>query len=59
MLVLSRKRNEAITVGADITFTVLQIKGDVVRIGVDAPPAVPVHRSEILPLLAEQQPAAE
>lgn len=47
MLVLSRKRDEAIMIGNDIRLTVVDIRGDKVRIGVDAPPNLPVHRQEV------------
>lgn len=47
MLVLSRKKNEAIVINGDIIVTVIEIRGDKVRIGVQAPQAVPVNRQEI------------
>ncbi len=47
MLVLSRKRGEAITIGSGVTITVLAVHGDKVKIGILAPPEVPVHRQEI------------
>jgi carbon storage regulator len=47
MLVLSRKLNEVITIGDDITVTVLEVRGDKVRLGINAPKAVPVDRAEI------------
>ena len=47
MLVLSRKRREMITIGNGVTVTVLAVQGDRVKIGVAAPPEVPVHRQEI------------
>lgn len=47
MLALSRKQNEAIVVGNDIEITVLEIKGDQVKIGIDAPKSVPVYRKEL------------
>ena len=47
MLVLSRKLNECIVIGDDITITVVEIRGDRVRLGFDAPKEVPVHRSEV------------
>lgn len=46
MLVLSRKVSEQIIIGEDIILTVVSIRGSVVRIGVDAPPAVSVHRGQ-------------
>lgn len=47
MLVLSRKRNEAIVINDDIQVVVVEIRGDKVRLGVDAPNEVPVHRREV------------
>lgn len=48
MLVLSRKRNEQIVIGGDIIVTVVSIRGGTVRIGIEAPPHVTVHRQEVL-----------
>ncbi len=47
MLILTRKVNESLIVGDNITITVLGVKGNQVRIGVDAPREVTVHREEI------------
>lgn len=47
MLVLSRHTNEVIRIGDDIKITVVSIRGDKVRIGIDAPRDVSVHRSEV------------
>jgi carbon storage regulator len=47
MLVLSRKKEESIIIRDDITITVIGIRGDKVRLGIDAPRSVPVHRKEI------------
>ncbi len=49
MLVLSRKMNEKIMVGDDITITIVKIDRNQVRIGISAPGHVPVYREEILP----------
>jgi len=48
MLVLSRKCNEQIVIGDDIVVTVVAIRGGTVRIGIEAPPHVTVHRQEVL-----------
>jgi carbon storage regulator len=47
MLVLSRKRDESIVINDNIVITIVEIRGDKVRIGVDAPTEVPVHRREV------------
>jgi carbon storage regulator len=48
MLVLSRKVGESIVIGDDVTVTILEVRGDVVRVGIDAPRSVAVHRAELL-----------
>lgn len=47
MLVLSRKKNESIVINNDITVTVVEIRGDKVRLGIVAPKEIPVHRREV------------
>ena len=47
MLVLSRKKNESICINNDITIVVVEIRGDKVRLGIEAPRGVPVHRREL------------
>lgn len=47
MLVLSRSRNEVLRIGDNIRIVVVDIRGDKVRIGIDAPKEVPVHREEV------------
>ena len=47
MLVLSRQRDETIVIGDDIQITVVDIRGDKVRLGITAPTSIPVHRKEI------------
>jgi carbon storage regulator len=48
MLVLSRRLGESVVIGDDVVVTVLEIRGDVVRVGVDAPRHVQVRRQELL-----------
>ena len=52
MLVLSRRLNESIVVGNDVVITVLEIRGDQIRLGIDAPRSISVHRQEIYAELA-------
>lgn len=52
MLVLSRRVGESVVVGDDVTITILEVRGDVVRVGIDAPRSVSVHRAELLAELA-------
>jgi carbon storage regulator len=47
MLVLSRHRDESIMIGDDIVVTIVDIRGDKVRLGIDAPQDIPVHRQEV------------
>lgn len=47
MLVLSRRPNESIVINDKIVITVIEIRGDKVRLGIEAPRDVPVHRSEV------------
>ncbi|HSZ58486.1 MAG TPA: carbon storage regulator CsrA [Tepidisphaeraceae bacterium] len=47
MLVLSRQRDEKIMIGDDITITIVDIRGDKVRLGIEAPKHLPVHRLEV------------
>ena len=47
MLVLSRQRDETIMIGDDIEITIVDIRGDKVRLGISAPNSVPVHRKEV------------
>lgn len=54
MLVLTRKANESITIGNHITVTVLGIRGGQVRIGIDAPRTMPVNRTEIVEVIAQE-----
>jgi carbon storage regulator len=47
VLVLTRRANQSIVIGADIVITVLEVRGDQIRIGIDAPRSIPVHREEV------------
>ncbi len=56
MLVLSRKKDESIVINNDITIVVVEIRGDKVRLGVEAPKEVPVHRREVFEAIARGEP---
>lgn len=60
MLVLSRQRDETIMIGDDIEITVVDIRGDKVRLGINAPTRIAVHRKEVYDAIkAENQRAAQ
>ena len=53
MLALSRKANESIMIGNDIEITILEVKGEQVKIGINAPKSVPVYREEVYEQIRE------
>ena len=59
MLVLARKKGDSLVIDGKIRIHVIEVKGDVIRLGVDAPKHVPVHRHEVFERLAAEQYAAE
>ncbi len=59
MLVLSRRPQQSIMIGDSVVVTVLEVKGDQVRLGITAPRTVPVHREEVLVSIAAQGTAPE
>lgn len=58
MLVLSRKKNESIVIDGEIVVTVVEIRGDKVRLGVQARKDIPVHRSEVHAAIQTEQATA-
>lgn len=58
MLALSRKKSEAIIINNNIEITILEIKGDQVKIGISAPKEVPVYRKEVYAQIQESNKAA-
>lgn len=56
MLILTRAPNEKITIGDNIEITVLSVTGNQVRLGVEAPKDVPVHREEIYQRIQRERP---
>lgn len=59
MLVLSREKNECIIINNDIVITVVEVRGDKVRIGIEAPKEVPVHRKEVYDAIQREQRAKQ
>lgn len=60
MLVLSRKKNERIVINDNIVITVVEVRGDKVRLGIEAPKDVPVHREEVYQAIhGKPAPSAE
>ncbi len=58
MLVLSRQKDETIMIGDDVEITVVDIRGDKVRLGIKAPPHIPVHRKEVYDAIQKENRAA-
>ncbi len=58
MLVLSRQKDETIMIGDDVEITVVDIRGDKVRLGIKAPPHIPVHRKEVYEAIKRENRAA-
>jgi len=59
MLVLSRKKNEVINIGDNIRITIVDVRGDNVRIGIEAPEDVSVHREEVYDAIKREQDATD
>jgi carbon storage regulator len=58
MLVLSRKRDESIIIGDDVVVTVIDIKGEQVKLGVSAPKSISIHRKEVYEAIQAENLAA-
>ncbi len=55
MLVLSRQRDESIMIGDDVEITIVDVRGDKVRLGINAPKHIPVHRREIYDAIQKEK----
>ena len=58
MLVLSRQKDETIMIGDDVEITVVDIRGDKIRLGIKAPPHIPVHRKEVYEAIQKENISA-
>ena len=54
MLVLSRKKDESIMIGDDVKITIVDVRGEKVRLGIKAPKEIPVHRQEVYDTIQQQ-----
>jgi len=59
MLVLSRHRDESIMIGDDVVITIVDIRGDKVRLGIQAPTTIPVHRQEVYEAIQRERAAEQ
>jgi len=59
MLVLSRQRDESIMIGDDVEITIVDVRGDKVRLGITAPKKIPVHRREIYDAIQREKKEKE
>jgi carbon storage regulator len=58
MLILSRKLNEKVVIGEDITVSIIEIRGDQIRLGIDAPKKIKVFRQEVFDAIKAENKAA-
>ena len=59
MLVLSRQRDESIVIGDNVVITIVDIRGDKVRLGIEAPGEIPVHRQEVYEAIQREKKEAQ
>jgi carbon storage regulator len=58
MLVLSRQKDESIMIGDDVEITIVDVRGDKVRLGITAPKSIPVHRKEVYNAIQQEKKEA-
>ena len=59
MLVLSRQKDESIMIGDDVEITIVDVRGDKVRLGITAPKKIPVHRKEVYEAIQREKAEAQ
>jgi carbon storage regulator len=59
MLVLSRQKDESIMIGDDVEVTIVDVRGDKVRLGITAPKSIPVHRKEVYEAIQREKREAQ
>ena len=59
MLVLSRQKDESIMIGDNVEITIVDVRGDKVRLGINAPRDIPVHRREVFEAIQREKAEAE
>ena len=59
MLVLSRQKDESIMIGENVEITIVDVRGDKVRLGITAPKEIPVHRREVFDAIKREQNAKQ
>jgi carbon storage regulator len=59
MLVLSRQKDESIMIGDDVEVTIVDVRGDKVRLGITAPKSIPVHRREVYEAIKREKAEKE
>jgi carbon storage regulator len=59
MLVLSRQKDESIMIGDDVEVTIVDVRGDKVRLGITAPKSIPVHRKEVYEAIQREKKEAQ
>jgi carbon storage regulator len=59
MLVLSRKKGESVIINGNITVTIVEVRGDRIRLGIECPKEIPVYREEVFKLIKEREESGQ